>query len=267
MSVGSYLKQNWFVLLLTVGFGVWGVYASLLSHETRDPMFVVDPDRVEILSAARIANAPIKVTRRDNTPIRSDIYAVRFYLWNAGKRSIRPENVLETIRVALDSESEILDFKVLKVSRPITHARLVATPPGPGPHLLVVVFGILERQDGLTGQIIYQGRRDAALSVSGIIEGVAPGIASPRAPSGWSIFSRHWPKTLREAGGVSVLLLVILVIRRKKQRQPMVWGPAIRFATILALTYVILSLIMAYTNQLDTPPATVVTMVPSQLLP
>ncbi len=245
MSVGSYLKQNWFILLLTVGFGAWGVYASLLYHETRDPIFVVDPDRVEILSASRIANAPIKVLRRDNTPVKADIYAVRFYFWNAGKRSIRQENVLEPIRVTLDSESEILDFKALKVSRPITHARLVGTPPGPGLHPLVVIFGILERNDGLTGQIIYQGKRDAALTVSGIVEEVPSGIASPHAPSFWSIFTRHERPIFGGAGACVLLVPLVVAIRRRSQRQPMVWGWAISVAVVLALAWVALSAILA----------------------
>src|SRR5207247_5981904 len=154
----------------------------------REPILVVDPNRVEILSTERLATAPIKVLRRDNTPIETDVYAVRFYFWNAGRRSIKPDNVLEPIRVSLDTASEILDFRVLKTSRPITHARLV--PSGSRLATLVLVFSILERGDGLTGQVIYQGKRTAHLGITGTIEGVDAGIRVRRSPSFWTVLRR-----------------------------------------------------------------------------
>src|ERR1700757_30692 len=129
-AIKSYFKQNWTGLLVAaVGIGV-AYYFYQEAREDRAPIFVVDPNRVEILSAERAATAPIRVLRRDGVPIQGDIYAVRFFIWNAGKRSIRPENVLEPIRIGLGPGSEILDFKPLKTARPITHADLVSDPPG-----------------------------------------------------------------------------------------------------------------------------------------
>ncbi len=289
MSVGSYLKTNWFILVLTVGFGAWGVYATFLTHETRDPTFVVDPNRVEILSAERAATAPIKVLRRDGSPIRGNIYAVRFYIWNAGNQSIRQENVLDSIRISLRNEAdEILDYKVLKVSRPITRARLATVSPvrpvGHGLRTLAFVFSILEHNDGLSGQIIYQSnpgqflssRGDSVLLVSGIVEGAAAGIQNPQVPSFWSIARRH--RTALAGGAAGGLLapslawIVYSILWSKRKGLPFAWpkdnwGSIIRFTLFITLVLGAISAGVIGLNAWDKPPATVVSMVPDNLVP
>src|SRR2546427_4921409 len=60
------------------------------------------------------------------------------------------------------------DYKPLKVSRPITRVGLAPDPPGRqlghGLRTLAVGFSILELDDGLAGQVIYEGKRDARLA-------------------------------------------------------------------------------------------------------
>jgi hypothetical protein len=272
MSVGTYLKQNWFILFLTVGFGVSGIYFYFESQEARDPVFVVDPDRVEIVRAARVAQAPIKVLRRDNTPVRSDIYAARFYFWNAGKRPIKSAEVEEAIRVTLDSGSEILDFKRLKLSRLPTHARLVPTSvSGSRLRTLVIIFSILEQDDGLTGQIIYEGGRDARLAVSGTVEGVPAGISTRLTPSFWSILRRKIWKILGGALGAGLVFsLMIRFIPRKRGNPPVAvprpaWSDAISAGLFIVVMTLAVSTGLAFANRLDDPPASVVTMVPRAL--
>ncbi len=172
MGLVTHVKAQWLgwlgLLVGVTGLGLaWYFYQA--SREVRDPVFIVYPSRFEIVSAGRIATAPIKVLRSDGTPISADVYAVYFFFWNAGRRSIRPENVLDTLQITLlDSASEILDFKPLITSRPITRITLTR---GTGRRTLVVHFAILEQGDGLQGQIIYQGQSTAALRLSGTIEG------------------------------------------------------------------------------------------------
>jgi hypothetical protein len=268
-TVAAYARSNW-LGLAGIGIGVAGiavgVYLYKQSLEERDPIFVVDPNRIEIVKAERVATAPIKVLRRNGSPIQADIYAVRFFLWNAGKRSIRPENVLDTIRITLDSGNEILDFRTLKASRPITHARLIADPPGAASRTLAVVFSILERDDGLSGQVIYQGKPDAALTVSGVIEGVARGIGTPQAPSFWTIAQRHLLGILLQSGAFLFVLPAVVVYRRRKSHLPVRWAKAVGVGVSAAIGVLVMSLVLAFFNQLDTPHATVVAMVPPQLL-
>ncbi len=211
MGLISHVKDHWLGWLGIV-VGVTGAGLSCYfyweSREVRDPVFIADPNRVEIVSAANIATAPIKVLRRDGTPISADVYAVRFFFWNAGRRSIRPENVLDTLQIMLlDSTSEILDVKLLKTSRPITR---VSLDRGAGRRTLVVHFAILERGDGLAGQIIYQGKATAALQVAGTIEGAH--VRRTNAPPLWALIPEAVVALVLLAAGVVIFGLVMSFI-------------------------------------------------------
>ncbi|SRR6266566_846620 len=165
MKITAQLKDQWLGIVIATALGV---YFFAAGAKTRDPYYAVDPNRVDIVTAANLATAPIKVYRRDNTPITSDVFAIRFFFWNSGKLSIRPENVLDTIQIELaDSASEILDYKVISTSRPITG---VSLERGSTARALTVRFRILERGDGFGAQIIYQGKRQVPLRVLGNIE-------------------------------------------------------------------------------------------------
>lgn len=167
------LRKNWIGIL---GIVIAAAIAWFLYNESRlyrQLIFLVDPVRTEILSAERTAKAPIKVIKRsDGTEVTSDLTSVRFYLWNRGKQSIRRNNVLMNLIISLDDTTgEILDAKSLKVSRPITELKLLRHDSNPTRNL-VVDFFILEQNDGMTGQIIYEGNPRATFVISGIIEGV-----------------------------------------------------------------------------------------------
>ncbi|MDP3910527.1 MAG: hypothetical protein Q8Q14_09040 [Gemmatimonadales bacterium] len=200
MGIGSHLKGNWATWLIGA-IGLAGTaYFYFQSVEKRDPVFVVDPTRTEIVSRARVETAPIRVLRQDGRPVSADLYAIRFYFWNAGRRSIRPENVLDTIRLTIDSTAEILDYKILKTSRAITAAQLHAGAGSVALRSLVVTFRILERDDGFTGQIMYEGPGHAALRISGLVEGVPNGVMDASNP-GWLRSVRMWDTGLFAAIG------------------------------------------------------------------
>ena len=158
----------------------------------RDPFFLVDPSRTEIISHARVESAPIRVLRNDGEAVTGDLYALRFYIWNAGKRSIKRVDVLDTIKLAFDDSAEILDFKILNRSRQITGSELYPERVGRRLRALTVSFLILERDDGFTGQITYQGSGDAHLRISGTIEGAPGGFRDASTPS-WMMVIRSSP--------------------------------------------------------------------------
>jgi hypothetical protein len=148
---------------------LYAFHTTQESKQTRDPSFVVDPSRATIFDPKQIAGAPIRVLRRDGTPLQSDLVAVRFYFWNAGKLPIHRSEVLLPIEIHLKGAS-ILDAKILKRTRQVTGLRLLPAPSGPSTSLLLD-FSILEQGDGAACQVLYEGRPDAIISVSGAIEG------------------------------------------------------------------------------------------------
>ncbi len=176
MGLRSHLKQNWTTWLVgAIGAGV-SVYFYSESREARDPVFIVDPNRTEIISHARVEAAPIRVLRHDGRAVMGDLSALRFYFWNAGKTSIRPPNILDTIRITLEEPADIVDYKILKRSRPITGIDLRPHRAGGRVNTLTLTFAILEHDDGMAGQIIYEGANVAPLRIAGVIEGVPAGV-------------------------------------------------------------------------------------------
>lgn len=268
-AITSYLRHNWPHLLIeTVGV-VLAVYFYRQSREEREPVFVVDPNRVEILSAERVATAPIKVLRRDNAPIQADLYAVRFYFWNAGKRSIRPENVLDTIRITLQEPgSEILDFKPLKTSRPIAQIHLEHAGSGVQKlHTLLLTFSILERGDGLAGQIIYQGSAHAALRVSGAVEGGE--IQTATTGSFWAVIRRSNLGTIAVSvlAAAGILIFLSLVMPRVMTRLEPHKRLYAALPIVILVTPFIVALIFAYQSGREKVTADVVNIVPPRLIP
>lgn len=168
----KFLRENW----LGVGglfVGVIGVAASIYTYSSsrrqREPYFITDPARTEILSRDRVGAAPIRVTRSDGQPITSDLTAVRFYFWNAGGEAIKDAHLLEPLVLRIeDPSARVLDYSLLRSSRPVCR---FALQPGKTPNTLNVSFRILEHNDGGTGQIIYEGSPSARLTLTGAIEG------------------------------------------------------------------------------------------------
>ncbi len=168
----EFIKHHWLTLISIILSIIVSAYYYGLSVRTRDLIFVVDPNKTTILSSESISKAPIKVLKTNNgEEIKSDLMAVKFYVWNQGKESIRAENVLERIVIQLDDPAgEIIDAKILRISRDITKMSIRPDLENPKQKIILDLY-ILEHNDGLTGQIIYVGNPRTNFNIKGIIEG------------------------------------------------------------------------------------------------
>jgi len=81
---------------------------------------------------------------------------------------------------------------------------------------VLLTFSILERGDGLTGQIIYEGKRDILLGVSGTIEGAEIRTTVPL--SVWA--------TIGEIAAILIVMVVTLIaiVTLPSFVLPQVWG-------------------------------------------
>jgi len=155
--------------------GVIGICASFYffnqSNKSREPVFIIDSVRTEILTSNRISDVPIKIIKNDGTQITKDLTSIRFYFWNKGKESIKRSNVLESVKISIDDKTaEIIGYKLLKTSREISNITIL--PDQSDNKSLIIDFYILEQNDGATGQIIYEGNPNSKFIISGTIEGV-----------------------------------------------------------------------------------------------
>lgn len=145
-------------------------YFYLKTKVEREPVFVVDPVKTEIINSNNISNAPIIVTKKNGEQIKSDLVSIRFYFWNMGRKSIKKENILDKIVIRIeDKNSQILDYRILKKTRDITGIKI---KPSNSKNEIVLDFDILEKDDGAACQLIYQGKSNSKINIYGYIEGV-----------------------------------------------------------------------------------------------
>ena len=203
-----FLKKN-LLGLLGLLIGLIGILLSIFFYTktltNQEPVFVVDPNRTEIISADRVSKAPLKVVRTEGGEIFGDISSVRVYLWNRGNISIKSENILQPLRLILDdSKGEILDFQVMKTSREVVTPEITRYPEDPK-LILSVNFKILEQNDGFCIQIIYVGSPSANFTIKGQIEGVPYLIGSSQIEE-----SRFWLVYLGKVKTFFILFIVAI---------------------------------------------------------
>jgi hypothetical protein len=199
----SFSRDTWIGVAGLI-IGVIGLATSYFFYqeakETRDLVFALEGQRTEIISAARIGTAPIRVTQRDGSPILGDIYSVRFYLWNDGKRAIRDTDILSPITISLgDEKASLLDYRIVDFSRKIVSPRLSRADTA-SRRELIVSFRILEQKDGIAGQIIYQGGPNVPITVTGLAEGV---------PTIRTTGNASWLNVFGDVLGLSVAFLIM----------------------------------------------------------
>jgi hypothetical protein len=148
---------------------VFGYYFLYLGNRERKPTFYLDPSRTIILDKAHAGNAPLQLLKSNGDTIHSDVTSVNFYFFNQGNETIKEENVYEPLKVVMSRNTEILDFKLLKVARPVSGIVLKHDTAG---NSLSIQFKALEKDDGLVGQIIFEGDKDATISLTGGVDGV-----------------------------------------------------------------------------------------------
>jgi len=188
------------------------------------PTYYISPERTRIIDTTVPAPTELKVLYKDKD-LQANVNALIVYVWNDGKLSIKAENVLEPLRIELDPACEILDARLLKVSRSVAKFAKGEVSQSTK-NSLPISFAILEHSDGAAIQIIYTGSPDAAAKMLGVVEGAG----QPRA-----IESKR-PTTLKEIhhrGDLARYAILALIgcvtafiayrlARRRRSRQP--WG-------------------------------------------
>lgn len=172
-SRSSFLRRNWLTIITCI-LGIGSTYYFYqLSKSTREPVFLIDPIRAPVIDSKSFPKTTLRVVKDKNIAIEGDITSIRFYFWNNGKEPIRRENILNPIVVSLsDKGGEILDYKMLSLSRPeVIDATIERSDRDPKTSLKIS-FRMLEKDDGFTGQLLYSGDPNANLIIKGVIEGV-----------------------------------------------------------------------------------------------
>ena len=150
-----------------IGIGL-AVYFYNLSNEKKEPYFFDDEIKTKIVDSKNINKAPIKIYRSNGEEIVEDVSSTNFYFWNNGRQPIRKEDILDSLVVSLDSTAEILKYELISTSREVCDIDLNQVSK----NKLKIDFKILEKNDGLIGQVIFTGNPKQVLKLNGHVEGI-----------------------------------------------------------------------------------------------
>jgi hypothetical protein len=156
-----------FIAPISLGLAIYFHYQSV---QERVPTYYVSPTRARIVDTSIPAPPQLQVLYKGKA-LNANVSAAVVYFWNDGKLPIKAEDVLEPLKIELDPACEIIDARILKVSRDVT--KFTKGEVSAAKNVLPVSFGILERNDGAQIQIIFTGRPEARVSVSGTIVGAS----------------------------------------------------------------------------------------------
>ena len=143
---------------------VASLYFFLVARERPDLTCLVDDARSVVFRAGQ--SSQLRVTSRGK-PVTSDVTAAQVIFWNAGRRSIRAETILQPFTVSLPKNFEILDARLAMVSRPL----IDLTARQLNDHSVEVRWRLIERGDGGVLQLTYAGAGKAPISCAGVVEG------------------------------------------------------------------------------------------------
>ncbi len=220
----KYLKQSSGIIGIVIG--ILGICLSIYFYKKSiakpEPILLTDPSKTLIVNAEHLSDTTLKIVRADGNDVVGDVTAIRFYFWNNGNKSIKVSNILEPINISLnDPNAVILDYKILKTSRKVVAPRLMRNVKSTD-NSLSIFFNILEKDDGITGQIIYNGDQKTDLVVSGTIEDAKKILTNSDLTKGrflWKTF--HFQLVLLLVGLVFVFIafLFILIIEIYRYRK------------------------------------------------
>src|SRR5579864_221803 len=141
----------------------------LASQKDRDIRYAVSASPTTIVKAGQSSDLRVHFKGQELT---SDVSSIQIAIWNAGKESVRQENILsKTVSLKLVPPTSVLTARVKKMTRELVGFRVDVSNSSSG--ILTVSWNILELGDGALLEVIYTGTSEQVV-VEGAIEGKVP---------------------------------------------------------------------------------------------
>ncbi|MCW7467821.1 hypothetical protein [Leptospira levettii] len=162
--------------LITLISFILAIYFYLETKKEREPFFISSNYNEPILKNYKIDTEDdldfkiILKTDRGKNQIKGNIYSSKIYFWNNGKESIKSENILQNLIIYPEKKSKILSVRILKETRP--EITKFSVDLNNEQNEINLSFNILEQNDGVTIQVIYNGDESEKLLLRGTIESV-----------------------------------------------------------------------------------------------
>lgn len=153
----------------TIGTVVFGLLSLYLYYESKIYPFLtyaINPTKTQLVRTGQTSSIGVTF---NNKQVTNDITAVQIALWNNGKQPIRKDAILDPVTICTKTGAPILEATLRNVSRKVVGLTLEQADIQKG--RLGLSWNILEKDDGGSIQIIYEGNTNVNLLVDGSIVG------------------------------------------------------------------------------------------------
>ncbi len=159
--------------------GLWGLIvgvASLVvsvvlffeSQKERAICYTVSASPTTIVRAGQSSDLRVHFKDKELT---SDVSSIQILVWNNGKESVKRENILSPVSLALSPRDAILEARVKKTTRGLVGFQIDGANAPSG--ILALSWNILEAGDGALLEVIYTGT-SVQVGIDGAVEGKLP---------------------------------------------------------------------------------------------
>lgn len=180
---------GWIGIFLGVIGLLWSGIFALWSIEESDLTYMINPIKTTIFTAEKMSSLKVYTQGKE---IKKDITAIQISIWNQGKKSIRPEDILKTIEIYSEPPVEIIEALIRNISREVTHFQIETNAISQG--VIKPKWNILEKNDGASIQLIFAGPSHTKFKLRGIIEGQKEITNSGQSPKLMNILRFFLPR-------------------------------------------------------------------------
>ncbi len=141
------------------------IYFFMVSREVPELTYFVHPAKAAVVRSGQTSGLTVMF---DGQNLNGDITATQIAIWNAGRKSVRSENILQPLVIRTTNHAKILEARVQKVTRDVVGLSLDTSRLSFGE--VGVSWNILEQNDGGVVQIIYAGNERTGIEANAVLE-------------------------------------------------------------------------------------------------
>ena len=158
-------------LILAIIAIIVTIVLFFISQTERELVYAVNPVKTRVVTMGQATG--LEVTHNGVELGDVDITVAQVAIWNSGDESIKKENVLKEVVIYTEPSVRILEASISNSSRDldILQFNIIESPELLEIGKVPVSWDILEKGDGASVQLIYQGSPEVEILVEGLIEG------------------------------------------------------------------------------------------------
>ncbi len=194
--------NGWGFLIGIIGL-LFAIYTYIDSQQISNLVAKVQPLRTNIVSNANVENIDLMVNGKK---LSGPLTAVQIVIWNDGNKPIKYEDILEPLIIKPLTNNTIVVSKLIKQTRKVNNLTITNYK-----NSINIKFKILEKNDGLVIQLIYEGNDKVKFEGSGVIVGQRNFIVEDYSLNDEDFFGISTPSKKSESNiwGSSLLLVGI----------------------------------------------------------